>query len=332
MGAMQAQDYAMAKWAIGTRISELTDENIEASLNKGEIIRTHLMRPTWHFVATEDVYWMLELTAPHIKSAIHTRHQQLGFSEDIMTKSSRILTKALEKAGSLTRVELSELYRKNGIRTDENRLSHLMLRGEMDGIVCSGPVKNGKQTYALLKERVPKGKILTREESLAELAKRYFTSHGPATLQDFAWWSGLYAGEMKLAMELIRRTLHSETSGTEKYWFKENHSVPVSPKNSVFLLPAFDEFLVSYKDRSASLSPVNNPQAVSNNGIFYPVIVVDGKVTGHWTRKKEKSRIMIELSFFSPLSRSIRNHAGDAAKRYARFLGIEKESEIVFKE
>ncbi len=191
MGAMQAQDYAMAKWAIGARLAGTTDRKVESSINNGEILRIHVLRPTWHFVAADDIHWMLQLSAPKIKSSLATRHKQLELSESVITKTNSIIEKTLSKEIYLTRDELADEFHKAGIRTDDNRLSHILFRSEMDGIVCSGPIKENKLTYALLHERVPHKKEFSRDESLAELAKRYFNSRCPATLEDFIWWSNL---------------------------------------------------------------------------------------------------------------------------------------------
>ena len=328
MGAMQAQDFPMAEWAVGTRILDPSAGKIETAVNKAAIIRTHLMRPTWHFVAAGDVYWLLELTAPRIRSSLKSRQKFLGLPEDLIIKCNRMLTWELERTGALTREELVTLFANAGIRTDENRFSHLMVCAELDAIVCSGPMKNGKQTYALLQERVPTVRRLSREESLAELAKRYFTSHGPATAKDFAWWSGLSSADIRKAIESNRGYLDSETVGNERYWFKGSHSTPVLNKNSVLLLPAYDEFLIAYSDRSASLARTDHKMTVSNNGIFRPVIVVNGQVAGLWKRMKTKNKVVLELSFFLPANKIIRSLAEQAALHYEKFLGVSTEVKI----
>ena len=325
MGAIQAQDYSMAKWAIGIRSLDSTDEKIEASLDKGEIIRTHLMRPTLHFVSAEDIYWILELTAPQIKSSLKSRHKELELSESIFTKSSRIIEKALSNGLCLTREELAKEFNKARIKTDSNRLSHLLSRSELDGLVCNGPRKNGKHTYALLHERVPDKKIFPRDVSLFELAKRYFTSHCPATLQDFAWWSGLSGKEARRAMDSVKSGFITEIIGSEKYLFPNSSPVNNYDKTSVYLLPAFDEFLISYQDRSASLSSAYNKEAVSSNGIFNPVIVVNGQVTGLWKRSIKKNQVIINLILFQPHNKTLRNLIEKNAYAFGYFLNKETE-------
>ncbi len=320
MGAMQAQDFAMAKWAIGLRLLDSTNAKIEKALNKGEIIRTHLMRPTWHFVSADDIYWLLDLTSAKIKSATKSRDKELELSETIFTKCNNIIEKILFNGEHLTREELAKVFNSLNINTDNNRLSHILFRAELEGIVCSGQIKGNKQTYALLCDRVPHKKILSRDESLAELAKRYFTSHGPATLQDFVWWSGLSVTEARRGLEFIQSGFISETIGSSKYWFKDSFSSFRNNTNSVYLLPAFDEYLISYKDRSATLSLIHHKKAVSDNGIFRPVIVVDGQVAGLWKRTIKKDKVVIGTTVFIPEDKVFKSLLTKALMSFGHFL------------
>jgi len=326
MGAMQAQDYAMVKWAIGVRLPNATERVIETAINNGEIIRTHLLRPTWHLVSADDSYWMLELTAPQIKAALKSRHKELELSETIFAKSNTIIEKALRGGKHLIREELMAALGKAKIATGDNRASHLLLRAELDGIACSGATKAGKQTYALLAERVPKTKPLAKEEALAKLAKKYFTSHGPATLQDFVWWSGLSVGEAKLALDMIKPDFVSKSIDAQTYLLPNSFSIPKTGKESVYLLPAFDEFIISYKDRSASLPFENHNKTISNNGIFRPVIVVNGQVTGIWKRTVKKEKVIVETEYFNQPSKTTKSLVEKAAIRFGNFL--EKKTEL----
>jgi len=334
MGAMQAQDYPMAKWAIGVRLLDSTDNTIQSAIDKGEIIRTHVMRPTWHFVSVEDIYWMLDLTASRILRSMKSRHNEMELSQAVFSKSNRIIEKALTKNKWLTRDELAKELGAKKIKIDENRLSHILVHAELNGIMCSGPIKNGKLTYALLSERVPVKKVPTREASLIELAKRYFTSHGPATILDFVWWSGLSISEAKQALEAIKTDFISETIGTETFWFTDARPIPGFGKTSVHLLPAYDEFLISYKDRSASLTLTNTPKAISNNGMFHPIIVVNGQVMGLWKRAVKKDTVIVEADFFQSPNKTDRRKIEEQAFKYGRFLNLDLElspSKIVSK-
>ena len=317
MGAMQAQDYAMAKWAIGVRLANATDQAIETAINNAEIIRTHLLRFTWHFVSADDVYWMLELTAPHIKASLKSRHRELGLDETIVAKSNAVIKRALRGGKQLTRAELIAKLAQAKIATDDNRASHLLGCAELDGIACSGATRNGKQTYALLEERVPKTKSLTREQALAKLAQKYFTSHGPATLQDFVWWSGLPVADAKRALEMVKADFISEKIGAQTFWLTDFSA----PKSVAHLLPAFDEFIISYRDRSAALADEHFRKMISSNGIFRPVIVVNGQVAGLWKRTIKKDSAIVETGFFKQPDKTTRRLIEQAVFRYERFLG-----------
>lgn len=319
MGAMQAQDLTMAKWAIGLRVQDSTEKKIETAYNNGEIIRTHLMRPTWHFVSSDDIYWLLELTAPRIKPLLKTRNVHLELTEDIFSRCFRILERELVGGNVLTRDELVRLLAEENIKTDENRLSHLMLRAELDGLICSGPLQNNKLTYALLSDRVPVKKMLPKNEALCELAKRYFVSHGPATLQDFVWWSGLSISDAKKSLEANRSNLVAETFDSDTYWCGNSVSLPES-NQSVHLLPAFDELLISYRDRKAIISDLDNKKAISNNGIFRPIVVINGKVCGIWRRISQKNQTLIDVNLFQMQNKQTVEAIESEANRYGLFI------------
>jgi hypothetical protein len=317
MGALQAQDFPMSLWAIGIRLPGVTASGIEAAMNRGEILRTHLLRPTWHIVAAEDIGWMLALTAPHINRTLTARHKQLGLTDEVFRQSQTVLEHALREGDHLTRDELFTRFGYAKLETGDNRGYHMLVKAELDGLICSGKVINGKQTYALLAERVSQAKSWTKDESLATLAKRYFASRGPATLADFTWWSGLPAGEARRALGIVQTGLMSVTREAETYWYGEANQSEVEP--AVLLLPAYDEFLISYKDRRASLTDLDFIKVVSSNGIFRPIILIDGRVAGIWKRFMKKDRIILELTFFSPPSNSILDQVVIDAGKYAEF-------------
>jgi hypothetical protein len=327
MGVMQAQDYSMAKWAIGVRLPGSTEKTIEAALDKGEILRSHLMRPTWHFVSSDDIYWMLELSAPQIKVIQKARDKVLQLNENIYRKSNFIIENALQGGEHLSREELALELETANIPTDNNKLYHFLVRAEIDGVICSGKSKNSKNTYALLEERVPRVRKITREEATSRLAQIYFTSHGPATIHDFIWWSGLSITESKRALETVKSNFISETIDNQIYWFPDTLSIPEPDKNTVFLLPSFDEYIISYRDRTASLPFEDHSKAVSNNGIFKPVIVVNGQVTGLWKRTTQNDKVTVETKLFQPVSKTIQNLIEEEVRQYEMFLN--KKVELV---
>lgn len=326
MGAMQAQDYSMAKWAISVRLPAATDSIIENAFNKGEILRTHVLRPTWHFVSADDIYWMLELTAPHMNRAMKGRHKALGLDEKIFAKSNSIIHAALEKGKHLTRPEIMSELQKNKIETHDLKSIHLMYHAELNGIVCNGIMRGKEHTYALLEKRVKKTKSITREEALAKLAERYFTSHGPATLEDFTWWSGLNVTESRQALEMVEKNFVAETFKSKTYLFTNSFAVPKRNKLSFHLLPAFDEYIISYKDRSAAIQMEHQPKAFSSNGIFWPTIIINGKVVGLWKRNIQKDKVIIEVEFFKEPTKAGINSFKKESKKYGKFL--DKKVEI----
>lgn len=323
LGAVQAQDYAMAKWAIGVRLPSITDDIIEKAINDAAIIRTHILRPTWHFVSAEDIYWMLALSAPQIRPLLGSMNRNLDLDNDLFSKSNNIIIKALESGTHLTREELMKELETAGIKTDSLRSAHIMFAAELEGLVCNG-CRRGKQfTYALLEERVPQKRQFTREEAIAALANRYFTSHGPATVHDFSWWSGFSVTDARKGLEAIAPTLVNETLEGKVYWFAPNHFTTKPDQDTIYFLPAFDEFMVSYKDRTASLSSDYNKNAITGNGIFKPIIVVNGRVTGIWKRSFKKDTVWIEPSFFDPADTLTKDELAAATKSFGQFLEME---------
>jgi hypothetical protein len=322
MGAMQAQDYGMAKWAIGLRLRGAKIDTVQGALDRGEIIRTHLLRPTWHLVAAEDYAWMLELTAPRIRAATRSRHRQLGLTDAVIARSEVIFGRLMRGGKHASRATLIAALGKAGIATDENRASHIFLCAELDGVLCSGPDVSGRPTYALRAERIPAAKSLPRDEALAMLAKRYFMSRGPATLQDFVWWSGLTAGEAKRALESVRGGLEPATADSGVCWSGEASAPPAaSRRGSAHLLPAFDEYILGYRDRSAALSANAQRKTISSNGMFWPVVLIDGRAAGLWKRTIKNDTVVIEVDLFERLSRAAKAHIEKAAGRFGSFLG-----------
>src|SRR5215213_6614289 len=200
-GAVQAQDYLGSLWALGLRLPGAREAEVERAVADRSIIRTWPLRGTLHFVAAEDVHWMLELSGARTVARAASRYRQLGLDEATFAKSRRVIVRALEGGGRLTRPELAAALERSGIATDGQRLIHLLNRSALEGLTCYA-ARRGKQfTFALLDEWAPSGKSLTRDEALAELAGRYFESHGPSTLQDFVWGSGLTSVDARAGLE-----------------------------------------------------------------------------------------------------------------------------------
>src|SRR6266571_4723834 len=320
--AVQAQDYAAAKWALGLRMQNSTDEIIEQAFTDGTILRTHVMRPTWHFVLPADIRWMLALTAPRVKAAIAYYDRTLGLDDTFFTRSNALLAKALQGGKQLTRTELVSVLQQAGIATDNlQRTGHIIMRAELDGIICSG-ARRGKQfTYALLDERAPQARTLDRDEALAEFARRYFTSRGPATLQDFVWWSGLTVADARTGLEMVTSQLLYEIIDGQTYWFSPSTSPAKDLSQSVYLLPNYDEYIVGYTDRSAIFDASHTQHLdARGNVLFQHTIVLNGRVVGTWKRTLKKDEVILTPSLFTPLTKDETRAFVASAKRYRAFL------------
>ena len=323
LGAIQAQDYLQALWAIGLRLKSATVADVERAILEGKIVRTWPMRGTLHFVPPEDARWMLKLSASRMLARDGRRLKQLGLDEEIMERCKELFYGALKGNRRLSRPEMMRVLEEAGISTEKQRGYHILWYVSQAGLICLGPMQDKQQTFVLLDEWVHNSRDLSREESLAELARRYFAGHGPATVHDFAWWAGLTVTEARSGLESAMPELTSETIEGKDYWMKSDAPGHTAYDESrVDLLPAFDEYLLGYKDRGAVLAVEDATKVVpGKNGVFLPTIVVDGRVVGTWKRKLKKNSIDITMSPFT--------HPGDldervnkAAERYCGFLGL----------
>jgi hypothetical protein len=326
MGCMQAGDYGMAKWAIGCRLKGISDASVEQDLGDGKILRTHVLGPAWHFVCPADIRWMLKWSAPRIKAMSRTCHEKLGIDYAILRQSKRILTKALTKHRWLTCEELTSVLRREKINVNDSRVGHLLMDAELDALICSAGRTGGKFCYQLLDEAVPVSGptgLPGYEESLAELAKRYFFSRGPASVRDFAWWGNLTMPEAKKGLEMNKRELqHASVNGND-YWFAATSPTELLPGHSAVLLPAFDEYMVAYRNRNHVL---DLRRARECDFGLAPVIVYNGRVAGVWRRAEKKEGGRIELRFFEGTATPTRTRAvAAAARRYLAFAGGDSE-------
>jgi hypothetical protein len=325
MGVVQAQDYLGALWAIGLRMRTAVEGDIERALAEGSIVRTWPMRGTLHFVAAADVRWMLDLLAPRTISARAGRHRDLELVEADFTRSRKAVARALRDGRRLPRDAMYRVLESAGVSAAGQRGIHVLGRLALDGLICFGP-RDGKQhTFTLLAEWVPSAKPKPRDESLAELARRYFTSHGPATVQDFAWWSGLPLLEARKALGMVESQLARESVDGRDFWYSPAEAATLKATPEAYLLPAFDEFLVGYTDRSAALR-AQNAQSVNNGGgILSPTIVVDGQVVGTWKRALKRNAVTVTPTLFAQYERIPASRMRDAAERYGAFLGLAAE-------
>jgi hypothetical protein len=323
LGAVQAQDYPGAKWGIGQRVKGCVDADVEQAYISGRILRTHVMRPTWHFVIPVDIRWMLELSAPRVKITMSSYDRRLELDENIYKRTNSTIVKALQDSTHLTRKELGDALEATGIAARGQRLGHIVHRAEVEGLICSGELRGKQHTYALLDERAPGAKRLARDEALGELARRYFTSHGPALARDFAWWSGQTMVDAKAGIEMNRPHLVSEVVDGRTYWSAPRSSNATMRNPMVHLLPNYDEYLIAYRDHSASLGeslPRGSP-------FFYDmlarhIVALNGRVIGGWWSTTKKNEVSVRRKLAAPLSGPQERAFDAAAMRYGRFLGM----------
>jgi hypothetical protein len=321
MGAIQSQDYGMAKWAIGLRVPGSDDTIVEKAFNEGKILRTHVLRPTWHFVTPRDIRWMLDLTAPRILSSLAHNDRHLSLDKKVLKKTNDVLAKELGGRKQLIRGEVRTVLQRAKIDTSGLRFIHLLEHAELDRVICSGPRKENQFTYALFDERASAGSM-GRDEALAELTKRFFTSRGPATIYDFAWWSGLSVADSKKGIEMVKKNFRKESIDGKEYFFR----VPSSFKNEVaqtaLLLPNYDEYVVSYKDRTEAIGKKHLAViSKERNAVFTNSILVNGEIAGTWQRVIKNNSVTVTTRPFSTLSKAKQELVTRAANRYSKFLG-----------
>ena len=330
LGAVQSQDYPGAKWGVAMRTPAATDAAVEHAVNDGAILRTHVLRPTWHFVAAADIRWMLALTAPRVRARMAPYNRHLELDDKVFARSAAVIVKALIGGKQLTRSELGDVLRRARIDSGAGqRLAHLMMRAELDGLVCSGRLTGKQSTYALLEERVPPASPLEPDEALAELARRYFTTRGPATVQDFSWWSGLPVGDARRGVAMLQPGLEQETIGRRTYWYAAEPSLASSTPTTAHLLPNYDEYFIGFKDRSAIAERVDASSVPIPDGALQPhVIIVDGQLVGGWKRVVTGARMTLKMRIVVAISRRQLRAVEAEAERYGRFIDAPVETVI----
>ncbi|KAA0989968.1 winged helix DNA-binding domain-containing protein [Dyadobacter aurulentus] len=320
LGAVQAQDYAGTKWSLALRTKENREADVEKAISDKVIVRTWPMRGTLHFVAAEDAHWILKLLAPRIIAGSAGRHRQLELNEKIFSQSHELLISALKGGKQLSRGEIYALLENAGISTAGQRGIHIVGHLARKQILCHG-IHNDKQpTYALLDEWVPNPRILDESESLAEIAFRYFASHGPATLNDFVWWTGLKISDAKKGLNAVSHKLESIEVQSITYWHSPAN-VDLTSENKTFLLPGFDEYMLGYTDRSLILDKLHAGKIVpGNNGMFMPTIIVDGKVEGTWKKVIKKDTLQLDMYPFGKITQVKKRQVENQARKFSEYL------------
>jgi hypothetical protein len=320
--AVQSQDYAGAKWALGQRSRKTTDAELDRLFDKGAILRTHVLRPTWHFVLPEDIGWLLALTGPRVRAGLVARNRELEIDDMVAARAQALFAAALAGGRHMTRAELGEVLSAGRISPDGQRLPHLLLRAELDALIASGPRRGKQFAYALLEERVPKARALDRDEAVAELTLRYFRSHGPAQVQDFVWWSGLKMADAHAGIAIAGKALERRAVEGKDYWFDSSAVPPGKVPAAAHLLPNFDEYTVAFRDRADMLQADRPFEAklFAFGSILSNVVTIGGKVRGSWRRSFARGGVRIEVRMLDRLKLVESRAVEEAGRRFGEFL------------
>lgn len=323
LGAVQAQDFLGALWALGLRGRGAGEADIEAAIGRGSIVRSWPLRGTLHFVAAEDLRWMLALLAPRMIERSAGRHEQLGLDAAVFARCRRVVGRVLRDGQPRTRLAIYEALAAAGIVTDESRGLHIIGQLAHEGLICFGPRAGRQPTFVLLDAWIPSTPTRARDEGLGDLAVRYFTTRGPAAVPDFAWWSGLPLRDARTALEVAGDRLRSEAIDGQRFWRGAEPGRP-SRSSAAHLLPAFDEYTVAYRDRTAVLDPAHARAVNEGGGMLKPVVVVGGRVVGTWTRTLAGRAVTVTVRPFERLTRETVAAIEAAAIRYRRFLSLDR--------
>jgi hypothetical protein len=322
LGALQAQDYLGALWAVGLRLASAREADVEAALADGSMVRTWPLRGTLHLVAATDARWILELLGARAITSAAGRFLQLGLDDATFARARRVLGSRLERDGRLTRAAAYEALERAKVSTAGQRGMHILWRLAHERLLCFGPREGKQQTFVLFDAWVAPGRARPRDEALGELALRYFTGHGPATLADFAWWSGLPLGDARVALQSVEGALSKADVGGRVHFVGPSPEAAADRGPRAHVLPAFDEFLVGYADRSAVLPPARSRDINDGGGMLSPVVVVDARVVGTWRRTLTRREVAFEPSLFEPIGAPRALAVAAAVRRYADFLGL----------
>jgi hypothetical protein len=319
--AMQSQDWSMAKWAVGLRLPGSSESDVEKAFNDGRILRTHVLRPTWHFVTPKDIRWLLQISAPRVHTLNGMYYRKFELTDSVLKKSLDIMRKELEGDNFKTREQLNDKFSKAKIEADRLRLAYIMMHAELEGHICSGP-RDGKQfTYALMDDRAPKGKAISHEKAVLKLASIYFATRGPATAADFAWWSGLKMTDIKKAIEFLDTSFAQFNFNGNTYIYQPRELPAWKGMTDTFLVPDYDEYGIGFKDRRVYNHPKWKPKVVLPGQEYYHAITVDGYHGGAWTKAIKKDKPVVTIKPFPQLPKKYDGALAKALKRYYAFFG-----------
>ena len=288
LGALQAQDYRMMRWAVAMRTKRPSEEAFRKAYDSGEIIRMHLLRCTWQLITAQDYGWMLELCAPKSIATLNgwMKSNKISIPKDEVLSVQQIIEQTIGDKTNITKENIAESLVRNGMKMEDHRLSYHIRLAELSGLLVSGDLHPSKATYGLASQKIGVATSINRDEALALLTTKYFQSRSPATLEDFVWWSGLSASDCKRGILLLGNQLHTESWNGRKFYLLDSCRTRGFRKGCSLLLPPFDEYLIGYKSRDVVLAPVHSHHAHNNSGIFYPIVALDGVICGNWSPYK----------------------------------------------
>jgi Winged helix DNA-binding domain len=323
LGAMQAQDYLGALWSVGQRMKKAVEADVERAIADRSIVRTWPMRGTLHFVLPQNARWMLSLLTQRVLARAQGNYRSEGLDKTTFTKSKKIFEKVLEGGKPLTRDEMYEALRNGKIKLGGQRGLHLINHAAQEALICMGPRQGKQHTFVLVDEWIPQTEKISADESLVKLARMYFSGHGPATIADFVWWTGLTMTEAKKAIDMIQVDLQKVIIEDQTYWMTKEIEEKKWNSPHVALLSWFDEYVIAYKDRSAAFDPatkkfIQNPK----NGIYTAVILIDGKIAGNWKRTFVKGKVNVEVKPFRTYNKKEKTELDAVIQKYSRFVGV----------
>ncbi|GAA1620749.1 winged helix DNA-binding domain-containing protein [Catellatospora bangladeshensis] len=323
LGAVQSQDYGPATWSVGERIAGAAEDVVHGAFAEGAVLRTHVLRPTWHFVAPEDIGWLLAVTGPRVHQLNAYYYRQLALDEPLRSRCDAMLVELLT-GRQLTRKELAAEFDGAGIGTEGFRMAYILMNAELNGLICSGAMRGRQHTYALLAERAPQSRALDADAALAELTLRYFTSHGPATVKDFRWWSSLTQAEIRRGLDLVRASLDSLEADGLTYWFAGAPPAAADADPPVaHLLQAYDEYIVGYSESKHLLNVAGLGSGQRwDRPVFNGVLIIGSQLAGHWKRTVGRREVAIEVLLYAPLDAGQAAAVQAAADHHGRFLGL----------
>lgn len=324
-GAAQAQDYEPAKWAVAMRTAGAENAELDRLVDEGRILRTHALRPTWHFVLPEDIRWIQALTGPRVHVLNGHYYRRHGLDEELLARCEHLIGRWLDEDNELSRKEIGERLAVEGIEATGNRLAYIMMSAELNGLVCSGRRRGASHTYALVSSRAPDSFELAEDQALRELTVRYFQSHGPATVGDFRWWSSLTVAQIRRGLELAGDLLHNEKLGDYELWSVDATHVDPPAQPTVHLLQPYDEYMVAFADTKqlVDAAGVGSPPEVIDGRAFYSAVIIDGQLAGWWRRRLHRVHIELEVRPSRQLSETEHERLREAGQTYGRFHGTQ---------